>query len=437
MALVELSRATGEPRYLELARLFVERRGRGLLDPGERGAPYYLDDLPVRDADVLRGHAVRALYLASGALDVATETGDDRLAEAVERQWAATIARRTYLTGAMGSHHQDEAFGDDWELPADRAYGETCAGVASVMLAWRLLLRSGEERYADLIERTMLNNVLASPREDGRAFFYSNTLHQRTRGHEVADDELNPRAEAGLRAPWFEVSCCPTNVARTLASFSAYVATATDDAVQLHQYADAEIATEVGGGRFALRMRTAYPEDELVLIEVVEAPAAEVGLRLRIPPFARGAATLDGSAVDPTAGHVEIRRVFAPGAVLELRLPRTLRRIAPDPRIDAVRGSSAFEHGPFVLAVESVDLPDDLDVDDLVLRDGVRVLDGVATAELGVRVPSDDVWPYPSAGGGASTVRPLGPIPLHPYHRWGNRGPSTMRVWIPDEEDPT
>lgn len=435
MALAEFARATGDGRYLELARLFVERRGRGLLDPGDRGAAYYLDDVPVRDADVLRGHAVRALYLSAGALDVATDTVDEELARAIERQWEATVARRTYVTGAMGSHHQDEAYGDDWELPSDRAYGETCAGIASVMLSWRLLLRTGETRYADLIERTLLNNVLASPREDGRAFFYSNTLHQRTRGHAIGDDELNPRAESGLRAPWFEVSCCPTNVARTLASVSAYVATATSDGVQLHQYADAEIATDLDRGRIVLRVATAYPEGDVVRVEVVEAPDAEVELAFRIPPFARGSAALEGRPVDPGADRAVVRRVLHAGEVVELRLPNPVRRIEPDRRIDATRGAVAFERGPFVLAVESGDLPDDLDVNDLVLLGGrgggVAVVDDVPTVELGVRAEHPGSWPYAAAG--AAAVRALGPIVLRPYHRWGNRGPSTMRVWIPEE----
>ena len=196
MALVEFARATGEKRYLELARLFIERRGTGTLAVHPFGQEYFQDDLPVRQATTMRGHAVRALYLAAGALDVATETGDGELAAAVQRQWANGVAHRTYITGGVGSHHQDEAFGDDFELPADRAYAETCAGIASVMLSWRLLLSTGEDRYADLIERTLLNNVLASPRADGRAFYYTNTLHQRTPG--LVPDERQLESSRGV-----------------------------------------------------------------------------------------------------------------------------------------------------------------------------------------------------------------------------------------------
>ena len=254
---MELARATGERRYLELARLFVERRGTGTLGGHPFGQEYFQDDIPVREATTLRGHAVRALYLAAGALDVATETGDDELAAAVRGQWANGVARRTYITGGVGSHHQDEAFGDDFELPADRAYAETCAGIASVMLSWRLLLATGEDKYADLIERTLLNNVLASPRADGRAFFYTNTLHQRTPGPVPDEDQVSPRAESGLRAPWFEVSCCPTNVARMLASVGLYFATASDDGIQLHQYGDYRVTTALAAEASPCRCRAA------------------------------------------------------------------------------------------------------------------------------------------------------------------------------------
>ena len=181
-ALVELYRVTGERRYLEQARLFVERRGHQTLDDIAYGRSYFQDDVPVRDADVLRGHAVRALYLSAGATDVAVETDDADLLAALRRQWDATIARRTYLTGGMGSRHQDEAFGEDFVLPADRAYSETCAGVGSIMFSWRLLLASGDARYADLIERTLYNVVATSPSRDGKRFFYANTLHLRELG---------------------------------------------------------------------------------------------------------------------------------------------------------------------------------------------------------------------------------------------------------------
>ena len=248
MALVELARATGEQRYLELAGLFIERRGTGTLGIHPLGQEYFQDDIPVRQATTMRGHAVRALYLASGALDVATETGDEDLSAAVRGQWANGVARRAYITGGLGSHHQDEAFGDDFELPADRAYAETCAGIASVMLSWRLLLATGDGQYSDLIERTLLNNVLASPRADGRAFYYTNTLHQRTPGGVPDQHQLSHRAESGLRAPWFEVSCCPTNVARTLASVSLYFATASSDGIQLHQYGDCRVSTVLDAG---------------------------------------------------------------------------------------------------------------------------------------------------------------------------------------------
>src|SRR5690606_26274377 len=211
VGLVELGRALDEPRYVEQARLFLERRGHGSLEPvALLGPTYFQDDVPVREADSWRGHAVRALYLAAGAVDVATSTGDGALLHAVEQQWTRSVERRTYLTGGMGSRHQDEGFGEDWELPADRAYCETCAGVGSVMVAWRLLLETGDVRYADLIERTLFNVVATSPRSDGRAFFYANPLHQREPGGDVRPDEVNPRAEGGVRAPWFDVSCCPT-----------------------------------------------------------------------------------------------------------------------------------------------------------------------------------------------------------------------------------
>src|SRR5690606_32620191 len=296
-ALVEFARVTGDERYLDQAALFVERRGRGVLRDIEFGRAYYQDDVPVREARVLRGHAVRAGYLSAGAVDVAVERGDEELLAALVAQWDATVARRTYLTGGVGSHHQDEAFGDDWVLPPDRAYSETCASVASIMFSWRLLLADGAPRFADLIERNLFNVVATSPSAEGTAFFYANTLHQRRPGTLAVEGEISPRASSSLRAPWFEVSCCPPNVARTLAGLAAYVATVDDEGLQLHQYAPAEIRTTVAGAPVALDVETGYPRDGVVRVHVRSDAAAPWTLSLRVPAWADGARlVVDGAA---------------------------------------------------------------------------------------------------------------------------------------------
>jgi DUF1680 family protein len=437
MALVELFRLTKEERYLDQATRFVERRGRGRLADIEFGRAYYQDDVPVRDARVLRGHAVRALYLASGAVDVAVETGDDALLDAVIAQWEAAVARRTYLTGGMGSQHDGESFGADFVLPPDRAYSETCAAVASVMLGWRLLLATGDPRYADLIERTLFNVVATSPAADGRAFFYANTLHQRDRGPTAEPDVVNPRPTANPRAPWFAVSCCPTNVARTLASLAGYFATADDHGLQIHQFADADVRTTLGGGQsVALRMRTDYPDGGAITVEITEAPAEPITIGLRVPDWSRDLATITEpggleKAVSP--GRAEVTKTFAVGDRIRLELPVAPRWTFPDPRIDALRGAVAVERGPVVLCVESTDLPDDLDVDAVLVdpREPPVDQEGVAVVPGALTEPEPRRWPYsgePSTPG-ASCRRVS--LPLRPYHSWAERGPSTMRVWLP------
>ena len=447
MALVELSRATGEPRYLEVARLFIERRGAGTLGPHPFGQGYFQDDLPVRAATTMRGHAVRALYLAAGALDVATETGDRTLAAAVREQWASAVARRTYITGGVGAHHQDEAFGDDFELPPDRAFAETCAGIASVMLSWRLLLDTGEDKYADLIERTLLNSVLASPSADGRAFYYANTLHQRTPGpagddpHPASPSAASPgatspsvashRAPSGLRAAWFDVSCCPTNVARTLASVGLYFATASGDGIQLHQYGDYRVSTDLTAGPVTLQVSSGYPAAGTILVTVVEAPSrTPLALRLRVPGWVNGACEASEPPAVRTAGSVTFRRIFYAGDQLRVTFPVRARATYPDVRIDAVRGTFAVERGPLVLALESPDLPPGWSVNELTADP-----DSIATDEAGTSVEvyrhaaAPAGWPYhprPQPGeGGPARAR------LIPYYQWANRGPATMRTWLP------
>ncbi|WP_402374732.1 glycoside hydrolase family 127 protein [Isoptericola rhizosphaerae] len=457
LGLAELGRALDEPRYTEQARLFVERRGRGTLAPIALLSPaYFQDDVPVREADVWRGHAVRALYLAAGAVDVAVDTGDDALRAAVERQWTRTVERRTYLTGGMGSRHQDEGFGDDFELPPDRAYCETCAGIASVMVSWRLLLATDDVRYADLIERTFFNVVATSPRTDGRAFFYANPLQQREEGAPMQPDAVNPRAEGGARAPWFDVSCCPTNVARTLASWHTYAAFVDDvggpaetgpgadgaAVVTLAQYAAGDVRVAVGDGALALRVDTGYPTTGTVRIEVVDLPSEPVSLRLRVPHWADGASltAASGTASRPAPGWVEVPGALAAGDVVVLELPVGPRLTWPDPRVDAARGTVAVERGPLVLCLESVDLPDGVSLESVRLDVAAAPRAHADGALVRART-----GPLPDGGTGTPpfTSGPLLPlpdggtpdtfdVPLVPYHRWAERGPSTMRVFVPE-----
>ncbi|MFB8369473.1 glycoside hydrolase family 127 protein [Pseudarthrobacter sp. NPDC055928] len=438
VALVELYRVTNERRYLDQAKIFIERRGTGTLPLFEFGQAYWQDDLPVRAATVLRGHAVRALYLAAGAVDVAVETGDSELLDALKLQWQNTVARRTYITGGMGSHHMDEAFGEDFVLPPDRSYCETCAGVASMMFSWRLLLATGETKYADLIERTLYNIVATSPAPDGKTFFYANTLHQRTNAGTAPlnDDGVCIRGGSSGREAWFEVSCCPPNVARTLASLGAYIATKDDQGVQIHQYAASRIQTQLASGLLVLDVDTNYPATGRIKVAVAESPDSPVTLSLRVPAWAQGAILDTGDGPEPVSpGSVSVTRSFQPGEEILLDLPLEPRFSWPDERIDAVRGCVAVERGPEVFALESVDLPAGWELEDARIdaASGVTDNEGAVTVKLvGVRPPAESDWPFAPANNSDGTDGSFqADVPLVPYHSWAERGSSTMRIWIP------
>ncbi|MEU6789914.1 beta-L-arabinofuranosidase domain-containing protein [Nonomuraea angiospora] len=435
VGLAEFGRALGEERYVEQARIFLDRRGHGTLRDIPLGRAYFQDDIPIREADVWRGHAVRALYLTAAAVDVAVERGDDELLRAVRRQWERSVARRTYITGGMGSRHQDEGFGEDWELPPDRAYCETCAGVASIMVSWRLHLATGDVRYTDLIERTLYNVIATSPSPDGTAFFYANPLHQRAPGREADPDEVSPRAEAGVRAAWFDVSCCPTNVARTLAALQGYLATTDDDGLQLHQYAPSTVRAELPDGReIAVEVETDYPDSGTVRVRILADGLWT--LALRVPAWAAEATLVeDGRARPVEPGMATVRRAFRAGEVITLELPMEPRFTWPDPRIDAVRGCVAVERGPEVLCAESHDLPHPGGLDALAIdpRSGPRAEPGEVLVRGRLAAPPDRPWAYSGATAASAADVEWFDVPLRPYHSWARRGPSSMRVWLPIE----
>jgi uncharacterized protein len=398
-ALVELYRETGERRYLDLAAYFVDARGHGRatkpgFDPSHYADPaHYADRVPIREASTLEGHAVRSVYFALGATDVAIETGDAELLAAVRRLFDAMSARKQHVTGGVGSRWDGEAFGDDYELPPDRAYAETCAAIGVFQWAWRLLLATGDPKYADQMERVLYNAVLPAVSLTEPAYFYVNTLHRRTGARPDVQ-----RSPAHGRRPWFNCACCPPNVMRTLASLPGYVATGTADGLQIHQYATGTLRS----CDFAVDVDTAYPWEGRVVVTVLQAPAHPVELALRVPRAGEYSRT---------------SRVFRPGDQVVLELDLTPRLIVSDERVDATRGCAAVARGPLVYALEQPEHPDAV-LEDLRLDPAAPI----------------HAEPRPDLLGGVTVLRSDG-LTLIPYYAWANRGPHAMRIWIPTLEN--
>jgi DUF1680 family protein len=428
VALVELYRQTGESRYLKLADTLVSRRGFRMFEGGRFDLDYYQDAEPVRDARSIVGHAVRALYLNAGVTDIYAETGEEALLASMLRQWDDMTETKTYLTGGVGSRHYDEAIGDPYELPPDRAYCETCASIASIQWNWRMLLVTGESRYADLLERTLYNGFLSGHALDGASFFYSNPLHSR---------------KGERRHRWNPVACCPPNIMRLLASLHQYLATTSDNGIQVHQYATSTIRGVVpGAGPVELAVETSYPWSGSVTVEVGECGDAEWTLSLRVPAWARGAA-VDGKPAAP--GYAELTRRWRPGDRVVLELDVAPRLTAPNPRIDAVRGCVALERGPVVFCLEELDLPTGIELADVALDLAVDPVDSGPVSQLsglpGVAlqgvVRDVDGWRQ-------TEYRDLREVPAVsaspasllavPYFAWANRDRGGMRVWIPAAE---
>jgi hypothetical protein len=438
MALVELYRETGNRDYLELARYFVDARGRGVMQGYGREPTYFSDRVPVREQTTVEGHAVRAVYLGAGAADVAIEVGDTELLEALKRQHAAMEATKTYLTGGLGSRWDGEAFGDPYELPPDQAYAETCAAIGGTQWAWRMLLATGDPTYADAAERKLLNGFLAGVSLGGAEYFYVNPLQLRSDAH--PDESRSP---AHGRRPWFDVACCPPNIMRTLASLPGYLATTDADGLQLHQYAPSSLTAAVAGGEARISVETDYPWDGLVRVRIEGTPAAEWTLSMRVPGWAEGASLrVNGEERPVPAGaYATVRRSWRAGDTVELALPMTVRFVEADERVDAVRSRVAIERGPLVFAVEQADQADGMVVDDLSVdpsgptaaehREDLLAGVTVVRARGRARAHSPRGWPYRPAGEAVPADVQDVEITAIPYFAWANRGAAPMKVWLP------
>ena len=426
MALVELARATGAARYLALAQYFVDARGQGLIG----GRVYHQDHVPFREMHKLVGHAVRAVYLSAGATDLYAETGEAALGEILARQWGHMMSKQVYVTGGLGARYAGEAFGEDYELPNARAYAETCAGIANVMWAWRMLQLRGDAVYADLMERALYNAVLPGLSVDGTEYFYRNPLASGPDYH---------------RKPWFTCACCPPNLARTLATLPGYLYSVSENTVWVHLYAanDAHL-TLPNGRKVHIVQRTRYPWDGNITLEVLTAGAFAV--RVRIPGWCADdevAVLVNGEPLRggiQAGAYITVERQWEPGDSVCLRLPMTPRRVVAHPYVLENTGRIALMRGPLLYCLESVDNAD-VDLRDVRLpaasvlgeefypglMGGVSILR--AAAEV---VPPDVGW----AGRLYRTARPVTPdarpvtLTAVPYHVWANRAPGDMLVWI-------
>ena len=425
LALVELSRETGNRRYLDQARYFLDARGHGLVG----GDEYHQDHAPFRQMDSMVGHAVRAVYLNAGAADVYAETGEPALLETLERLWANMVERRMYVTGGIGARHEGEAFGADFELPNSRAYAETCAAIGSVMWGWRMLLLSGEARYADLIEHTLYNAVIPGVSLDGSAYFYMNPL----------ESDRSYRRE-----PWFECACCPPNVARTLASLPGYVYSTSEDGIWVHLYGANTAEIEFDGKAIRLEQRGNYPWDEKV--EIVVGTGGEFAFQMRVPAWCETGAKIavNGEQVlteSRPGSYARIDRSWQPGDVVRLTFPIPVRLIEAHPHVDAASGRVAVMRGPILYCAEQADNPGfDLRDARLVADTEIRVqtgsgpLDGLPTLRAEAMVETPDAgWNgllYRTRQRTDPALARNASLTLIPYFAWANRDPGRMIVWM-------
>jgi len=453
LALIKLFRLTKEKRYLNLAQYFLEERG---AQPhyydleararGEDPSKYYFGGdyaylqahRPAREQTEVAGHAVRAMYLYSAMTDLARETNDESLLDVCKKLWRHLVSKRLYVTGGLGSSSSNEGFTNDYDLPDETAYAETCAGIGLIFWAHRMLNVTGDSQYADVIERVLYNNVLSSVSLDGKLFEY-----------------VNPLASNGdhQREPWYSCACCPPNIARLLASVGNYfystqtysqtsstqtsevAHTAKTSEVWVHLYAQSEARFENG---LMIKQTTNYPWDGNITLTVTPPTPARFAIHLRRPAWCESfVARANGVVIEAKIerGYIVIERKWRTGDVISLELDMPIRFVYANPNVRQMIGRVALQRGPVVYCVEGVD-HDNVDVNRLVINENgweaehrATVLGGVTVLRgKGVALSQND-WGEELYRFARPRIDPIN-ITAVPYSVWGNRGASSMRVWL-------
>jgi DUF1680 family protein len=448
MGVMEMYRTTGEPRYLELAQGLIDIR-----DRVQAGTDDNQDRIPFRRQTQAVGHAVRANYLYAGAADLYAETGDPSLLGALEKIWDDVALRKMYVTGATGALYNGaspdgskaqssiqpvhQAYGRAYQLPNITAHNESCATVGFILWNWRMLTITGQARFADLLELALYNSVLAAISLDGKEFFYTNPL--------ARVDKLPFELRwSRRREPYLSCFCCPPNIVRTLAETAAYAYSVSDDAVWVNLYGSNVLDTHLpDGASVRLRQRTDYPWEGTIQIVLERGPSQEFSLFLRIPGWAQGArAVVNGKPVgqDLASGqYFPIRRSWAAGDRIELVLPLPVQWLEAHPLVEETRNQVAARRGPLVYCLESVDLPENVNLATATIAPGdpwksrfdKELLGGVAVLEGKARVLTGNHWDKTLYQKVSSEEPTTMDVRLIPYYAWGNRGDSQMSVWMP------
>jgi len=430
IGLAKLYRVTGEKRYLDLAKFFLDQRGKG----EKSGSTYTQDHLPVIDQAEAVGHAVRATYMYSAMADIAALTSDSAYIRAIDRIWNDVVSGKIYITGGIGSRSSGEAYGDKYELPNLTAYNETCAAIANVFWNYRMFLLHGESKYIDVLERTLYNGLISGVSLNGTTFFYPNPLES------VGDY---------ARSEWFGCSCCPSNISRFIPSVSGYIYATRADTLFVNLYMGNEGNIQIAGQNITIVQTTQYPWQGEVNITIDPEKPILMTLALRIPGWARNEVLPGGmyrfaefSDASPSLdingklrqlkihnGYITITNNWHHGDQVHLSLPMPVRKVIASNQIEEDRDKVALTRGPIVFCAEGID--NNGDVKDLVVSLKTPftytfdpdILNGVGTLIGQVGKLRGDGFNQPVA------LRPS-TLTLRPYYSWCNRGTGAMNVWF-------
>lgn len=448
MGVVEMYRATGNPRYLELSKNLIDIRGMV-----ENGTDDNQDRIPFRSQKQAMGHAVRANYLYAGVADVYAETGEKLLMENLESIWKDITTRKMYVTGACGALYDGtspdgtcyepdsiqkvhQSYGRPYQLPNSTAHNETCANIGNMLFNWRMFQTSGEAKYADLVETCLYNSVLSGISLDGKRYFYTNPLR-------ISDDLPYTLRWPKERTEYISCFCCPPNTLRTVCEAQNYAYTLSDKGIWCNLYAGNQLETAFMNDKVKLIQETDYPWDGTVKLTFERAPKKKAfSLYLRIPEWCgKAILKVNGEPVqaDLKANtFVEVNRVWKKGDRVELVMDMPVRLLESHPLVEETRNQVVVKRGPLVYCLESMDIEGGKRIDDILIPADIRLTprktviagSSVVALEGTARLAEEASWDgalYREVGKADKPVN----IRLIPYYAWGNRGKAEMTVWMP------